>query len=520
MLKFIRPLLFITFCSFSFVTPIMLFAEDPAQTPSSGDTSGSLGAAGASFCGNRIVPSDFPQLMQPEMVKIKGTVSPGEWTSIEAEMEKYRGSWATCHNRASDAQTLCIEQCSPQIQTATVALNGIAATARGAGGTNFQCGTAAQVLNIVQGALSAFQVACGGAKAFCHSTCQSALAAARALKEKLAKLKTDIETAKGEITRACNTPPAAAGGAAPTQTVSPHQALLGKYYVSAQQAPCNNTIVAALSAIDGPRATAFGVVIPMLDKELQATELTAIAAREKACQGYTMQLLAGAGSIGTMLALQRDAEACKKETDAEKEIATGIDCSKPENAQKTDCLCLANPRLPGCLNNLDRVGGEPVAIQATPIQAEGVNGNSSGAGNLDLTSGAGGAPLPTGGTDASGGGLPGGGGGGMGLGGGSGGSAAARGADGAGGARTRLSANVLGGESGGGGGGWGSGGGYGSGGASGLRSFLPGGANDPAARAPTAAGGAPQITTSAGRSNFEKVSDRYQDNRPRLLTNR
>lgn len=124
------------------------------------------------------------------------------------------------------------------------------------------------------------------------------------------------------------------------------------------------------------------------------------------------------------------------------------------------------------------------------------------------TASAGGAPAPVGG----------GGGGGAGLGGVGGGSGSGRDpADDKTGQKA-LNANILGGGGGGGGGGgWGARGG-GSDSSKGYRSYLPGGDKDPNKMAGQQSW-TKEVTGQGGKSNWEKVKDRYRDNKSTLLSN-
>ena len=77
-----------------------------------------------------------------------------------------------------------------------------------------------------------------------------------------------------------------------------------------------------------------------------------------------------------------------------------------------------------------------------------------------------------------------------------------------------MNANILGGEAGGSGGG-GGGGWNGGDGDPALRKYLPGGERDPSSMAGKAM--IKEVTSQGGKSNWEKVRERYRDNKPTLL---
>ena len=97
-----------------------------------------------------------------------------------------------------------------------------------------------------------------------------------------------------------------------------------------------------------------------------------------------------------------------------------------------------------------------------------------------------------------------------------GGSGAAGGSTGgAGKAVSKVNTNILSGEGGGGGGGGGSFGGGSGSSRDALRQYLPGGKRDPAQIAAQAV--SKEVTSQGGKSNWEKITDRYRDNKPSLL---
>ena len=116
---------------------------------------------------------------------------------------------------------------------------------------------------------------------------------------------------------------------------------------------------------------------------------------------------------------------------------------------------------------------------------------------------------------SSGGAMGGGGGGGGGGLSGGGNGPAAKAADG----KSGLNANILRGNDGGGGGGGSSGGSRSSAGSP-YDAYLPGGAKDPNRTPAAAAAFKAQVTESGSKSNWEKVTERYQEHKSSLMQGR
>lgn len=261
--------------------------------------------------------------------------------------------------------------------------------------------------------------------------------------------------------------------------------------------------------------------------------LKAAASTEAQCQGYKLAMGAAALGIINMVKEANTTSNCENKTavvdclktpkdpackTAEQLAAEKMDCSKPENAQLTNCICARAPTTAGCA---------------------GANGSNSGLGPSNstgnsLTNTKPGSVSPGSGLGADGSGLAGSGSGGSGSGGGGGAGAASRGSgtDGSAGmsggggkaaagsgatGKAGLNANILDGSGGGGGGGF-RGAGSRDLGNSAYKAYLPGGAKDPA-RAPGSAH-ANEVTSAGSKSNWEKVSERYRDNKASLVQGR
>jgi len=261
-----------------------------------------------------------------------------------------------------------------------------------------------------------------------------------------------------------------------------------------------------------------------------------VAKRYATCQGYTTTLMSAASGAASFAVLNNKAKQCKKATQANSPqpqdkcaplpgktiIETTLDnsclaslCGKTEYSARGECVCYTAPRTAGCNNGLTPAGGDVVNnLQATPVdpnaaslRGNGITNSTGGNGN----SAAAAQTRSAGGTDGRAAGLSGAGAGSptSGLGAGSSGLSQ----EVAPSAISRPSTSMYSGES-GGSGGFGSGS-YGSGsGSGGLRAYLPGGAQDPARMAASVP--ASGVTSAGGKSNFEKITDRYVESRSSL----
>lgn len=245
------------------------------------------------------------------------------------------------------------------------------------------------------------------------------------------------------------------------------------------------------------------------------------------CGSYKANLGMGAVGLAAMVLQMKQAKGCEEATNSETDctknptaagcVVTTLDCKLEANATNPTCICAKNPRAIGCVgggggNTPTPTGGVGITIPKNGGDDPPPNFAGGGDGAPVVPAGSGGGGATTGG-------LPGGGGGGMGTGGAS---QAAKGSDnGAKGTSKGLNANILNGEYGGGGGG---GRGSNSGGgfvdpatAAKYKQFMPGGENDPTRSAASLPVGANEVTGGGGKSNWQKVRERYIDNRSRMM---
>lgn len=247
-----------------------------------------------------------------------------------------------------------------------------------------------------------------------------------------------------------------------------------------------------------------------IQQEKNASDKTSVAGKEKTCSDKNAKTLASAAdglgkmlqALGTALAANAGTAATTAPT-----ISTTTDCTDATQAQTPTCICAANPRAPGCTSestsseaaSMAAVGdaSATTAGTATTLPSASNEMQLSALQSRESSSGVGGS---------SGTGAP--------LGGGSGfgGSAAAASPE----VKRSLDTNVIGvaGSGGSGGGGWAKGE---SPNAAKYREYLPGGKRDPASAAALVEG-TKEVSSSGGKSNWEKVSERYRDANATLIT--
>lgn len=394
-------------------------------------------------------------------------------SELNALLQKYNKNRESCISSQGSASEVCLESTSENLVNGVMALNtgvGSASVLASSSGVNNASESAVSGLQTANIALTGFVGACSAANAICKSSCTSA-------KEALAALKKS-------------------GSSANCQQITD----------AAQKQTCESQVNSAKSKLN-----------EALAKEEKASDKTSIAGKEKICKEKYSKTLANAlqGLAQILAALM-----AAKQNAADSAAANGViptvtataDCSDPAKAQTTECLCLLNPRLTGCNNGLAGAASTNGGLSSDPGSL-----SSLGAGDTSLPNAKNAMELQPLNKDGSGGSAPGGSaGGGAGIGGGSSGFGGQGAKDTAGAAGNKpLDANILAGTSGGGGGGGGWGG---FGGGDKYKDYLPGGKRDPASKAAAAAIAA-QVSGAGGKSNWEKVKDRYRDNKGTLLNN-
>jgi hypothetical protein len=497
--------------------PVIVAAPAPAGSPQSVDEGGGV------FGECDVDKSNLLKTTQQRLnalTGLKGTLNPGTLVGdfpdtaaeIRAHVNTYNESVGKCNSRSDIAMTACLTCLSSNIQNGVNIAQTALALLSGVSSATGQCNGIQDASKGLQLALGAYQVACGSAKALCDAGCGSALSSIKNLKLALERVNANFK--KNVLPSTC--PPEQFK---PPFAVGPNIKDCATYNTAVQSAQAK--IMAANEAIE---------------EELRSESPGTIAKKTKVCQGYAMTLVSAASGIGSFMLLNQQSAACKKQTQATQApqdkcaplpgkttIETTLDntclaslCGKTEYTNRAECVCYASPRTPGCNNGLTPAGGDgsgglvaaTVDPNANRLQSPGSTTTSSGNGNSSGTvntrsSGSGGLKAADGSSGlssaAAGAGLK--------AGSGISGEVAPSSVSG-------PSASLYGGESSGSGGGYSAG--YGGGGSGGgaLRSYLPGGSKDPL-RA-NASVGAEGVTSAGGKSNFEKITDRYVENRSTL----
>ncbi|MEK2647166.1 hypothetical protein [Bdellovibrio sp. BCCA] len=458
-------------------------ASDPGGGAPAGLDTSKGGPTGNDSSGKKLddAPMDNAINSLKQAKGMSATMVTPTFEVITKEYAEYKPTKESCVSRHAGAANACLEHLSPNILTGITTLNTILSTLGGAA-VKDQCSGFANAMDIAKAAMTAYTAACGTMKAGCGLSCVGA----RKGLEKMQKAKSGLATCPDPNDTAC---PGAA-----------------KAYN------------AALGSLDSAAA-----------KELVPGQEESMAGKAKLCtEKYAQLLTSGLAGIASLLNSINQGKKCEEESNGSTTPQVADVCSDPAKAQTEECLCknpqspqcicFKNPRTAGCSTGLAGVGensaGSQVATGATDksnvVASAGTPNLGGGDGGMQLgernpsSADGGGIGAPTGGGAGLGG-----------SGGGSGGGAGGRGEESAG--KKGLDTNILGGTGGGGGGGsWGA---YGGGSSSEkYRAYLPGGAKDPNKAAGQQAW-TKEVTGQGGKSNWEKVKERYRDNKNTLLNN-
>lgn len=285
---------------------------------------------------------------------------------------------------------------------------------------------------------------------------------------------------------------------------------------------CSSTCEKATAAIEDAEMKAVSYENQPEINALRALK-TPVQNQIALCQKYKLNLtMAGVGLINVIseAGRQRSCEDkttvldCKK-TPEHPDCKSGIDCSIAGNQTDTQCICQRAPNSPGCPGYNGQPSGIAPNNNTDPGPTAETDPDSYGKPNLGPSDPAinAGADGNVAGSTAGAAGAGGGGSGSHGL---SGGGTGANKPGGADGNSKGLNTNILSGYEGGGGGG-GRGGGSGGRADSAYNAYLPGGAKDPRRGLASKTFGNGEVTSSGAKSNWEKVSERYKDNKPTLM---
>lgn len=388
-----------------------------------------------------------------------------------------KSTGGTCEVKKTAADWVCLENANSSVVDFVKENNEMISLGIMVGSSlGEQCKGLSNMLSKASMVLGAFQATCKVAQTVCNSTCAKVMPNITTLQTSLTTVQADSKAAVARCQAAC----AAGGGAC-----------------CASQIASEQSIIASASAINAK--------LPQVKMHTSKKELV--------CNEY--QVTTQSAMMGAITALKGFAQtkACEK-ANKDSQIAS-VNCfdSAAPGYSTPNCQCARGEKSAAeCQNiNVDPATIKQASINAPkPVSAaDGAGSPTGGLGSISggdekakiaATSGGDGSAPPV---DGGGGGM------------GGGGSGGGYGQDGAGTPR-RLNTNILGGGFGGGGGGGGSGAGAGYGEMdSNLKTYMPGGANDP--NRSIASQLAKEVTPQAGRTNWEKVRLRYRDNTGSLL---
>ncbi|WP_374034517.1 hypothetical protein ACES2I_00720 [Bdellovibrio bacteriovorus] len=413
---------------------------------------------------------------------------------IDSAASYYSNLHGTCVKTQATASWLCREKTSPELQKTLNNINTVASMITGVA-VQDACSNLAKIARLAQAGLTAYTAACSSARAACEASCDT-------VKTNLDRIKKVVDSS-GPSLSACQ-PLVPTNGAAIAACTNFSNAV-NKELAMVQQT------VEKDSALSG-------------DAEAEIAAQS-IAMKDKACTySYGNMLVSAGAGIASMISSFKQGQQCDEEsngTGTDVAVTPAVDkCADATTAANDpECICKANPRTPGCSNSYQKANDG----STSRLTSQGAElGTANGKGDASTLPGIESDPLAglrdlastnAGGSDSSGIGAPTGGGSGLsGFGGGGGGGAGAQGEA----AKKGLNTDILSGSGGGGGGG-----GFGGFKSSDpkLRQYLPGGAKDPSQGMAGQQAWKNEVTGQGGKSNWEKIKERYRDNKNTLLNN-
>lgn len=524
--------LFFTFAiSFVILNSSVALSADAAASGATATSSSSGSAAGAASLGGATEDASIAlSVGQVEFTKAAKCTFfyPITQTKIGALCTSALTTSNICSPSFDTAQMACRVETNSTLLGTIGEVQGVLTMGQGAGIGN-SCSSFSKAMNIAKKGMALYSAACATVQTACTASCTSALATLTKLNAAIPVVMTELQD---EIVSQKTLKAGHLINANLARTSTPPNLALATSEENA--AVLNEQNIGQMTE----DIALLKVLQPLVTKEVTDTKTVSIAAKDSKCKFEMKQLLISAAT-NLVSFVQADAQGkqCEAQAEAEKASCNNpdnknkpeclpksnyVDCSKSENASTPTCICKANPRQQGC-------EGVSTAL-ATNSTNLGSSSAGSIAGNTKGNPGLGSNNKPSDGIDSlkrdasSGNGL-GGAKGGAGIDGGSGGggSGAVAGSGGSGGEQkstsgksgSTLDANILGGSDGGG-----SGGGFRFSGSSGFdKSRLKSFAQNQGIKPRNIAGeGWTAQVTNDGKTNFNKVKVRYNDNRPTLLT--
>ncbi|MEK2645791.1 hypothetical protein [Bdellovibrio sp. BCCA] len=424
--------------------------------------------------------------------------NPESLKALDSAASWYSNGHGACVKTQSAASYVCSEKTSPKLQETLNQMNIYANMFGAAFGINDSCSGMGQAMSTVKAGLTAYVTACSTARAACELSCSTVQT----------NLKRILEIVNAHESFSCSVDPK-------TPAVQ------------------MGTALSACADFIALRDAKFEEIKSIANKDNDEkgkidTENKSIALKNVACTySYVNMVASAVTGIASMIDSMKQASACEEASRGTASVAAADMCSdstkaKTEecvcrNPNSPECICIKNPRTAGCANTLQKSAlTDSSGIKTGATDKNNLQAKSEGPGLSNTPNGIDGFRNPSS-SDGGGGSLPAGSSAGLSGGAGGGSGAAPGGHDGAN--KKSLNSNVLDGASGGGGGGR-----FGSSFSSGssssqYRAYLPGGAKDPNKGVGGQEAWVKEVTGSGGKSNWEKVKNRYQDNKNTLLNN-
>lgn len=276
---------------------------------------------------------------------------------LKADQQELTKDKISCSDTSAQAERLCSMVRSEKAQQVQQVMSVGATVLSKVTAASEACGTTSNLNKIAQGGMMAAQAACTAMKYRCDFSCKSA-------EKSLTKMKTKIEAA----VQKCG---------ASRLTTAP----------------------TAGPAID----VAFNEYKAMLEKQL--TPESAVPASVTQCENHKLDMATmGLAALGFLSAAQ-DAQKCKEQLAAGggggngsstsgmagPQMTTAEYCSQPQNAASITCKCTANPNAEGCTGSLMNSGVALGKINTNGGLSGFASAKQNGLGSLDSTSKLGGS---------------------------------------------------------------------------------------------------------------------------------
>ena len=465
---------------------------ETAATPVSNAASAAEPAASVAGSAQnaKILSAEGPTGLESLVELCGALLSPIAKSSLTALCTSLQEAAISCSSKFSASASVCNTETSPSLISSLSQIQGLMGVAQGI--TN-SCNTFSKAMNIAKMGMAAYTTTCGILQKTCDLSCSRSSA-------ELTKFQSAVAAVQAKLS------------ACAAEVMNPMVSL------------CSQDLIFLQGNID-----------PLIKKELAPTGSTLVA-KASVCKVDIATLLGmSIINLGTLAQSQAMSEQCKKDTAATTTPAK-VDCTKDENKEKTECkvasttvdcglsanadkpicICKANPRIQGC-SGVDTTLATNSKLSSGGSGGSSLNGTSGGLTTAANTNN--GSQFPsdlaknnkndgsgTGGLGAGGGASS------AGLSGSSGGSAGN--GDKLENNATTAKADILGGDSGGGGGG---GFRFPYSSSSAQKSQLRNLAQINAGKKMAGQDWKSQVTSNAGKSNFDKIKVRYNENKATFL---